>query len=231
MDMGEQLAIMQMLVEALQISPGLMNPSDEVPNPTLHASIDEDMMQMLISQMVNSTTVNQANGSTSNISQDMTTIMIRNIPRKCTQRMLMVDVVAGGYESVVDFVYLPTDISSGRNLGYAFINFVHPHYAECFRESFHKKHLSSMRGSRAGLSVSYAVIQGLESNIENVLKNASVHRIRNPEYLPLILNKDCGRLVPCVVPSAIQRRNSNSASSPMITPNRYHPSSQSVRAH
>lgn len=114
-------------------------------------------------------------------SESFTTLMIRNIPRKCTQRMLLNDVITAGYGNYVDFVYLPTDISSARNLGYAFINFISSHYAECFRESFHKKHLSSIRGPRAGLSVSYALIQGLQANVDNVLKNSSIHRIRNPE--------------------------------------------------
>jgi hypothetical protein len=233
MDMDEQIALMQMLLEALQMSSNSTNPSGEEMIQSTHAdSIDDynDIAQIMLNQ-ISSIAFDQDPVPLNSMDQHMTTIMIRNIPRKCTQRMLMVDVVAGGYESVVDFVYLPTDISSGRNLGYAFINFIHPHYAKCFRESFHKKHLTSMRGSRAGLSVSYAVIQGLEANLENVLKSASVNRIRNPEYLPLVLNKDCGRLVACVVPTSMQRRNSSNATSPIITPTRYHMNSQSVRAH
>jgi hypothetical protein len=126
----------------------------------------------------------------------LTTIMVRNVPRKCSQRMLLNDIIAAGYGNVVDFVYLPTDISSGKNLGYAFINFTSPHFAECFRESFHKKHLSTVRGTRTGLSISYAVIQGLQANVDNILKSAAIHRIRNPEYLPLILGEK-GRMVPC----------------------------------
>ena len=129
---------------------------------------------------------------------DMTTLMMRNIPKRCTQRMLMSDVVMTGFGNCVDFVYLPTDISSGRNLGYAFLNFVKPEHAESFRNSFHKKHLSMIRGSRAGLSVGYAIIQGFQANLDNVLKTASVHRIRNPEYMPLILDSQ-GRLVPCML--------------------------------
>ena len=135
----------------------------------------------------------------------MTTVMVRNVPRKCTQRMLLNDIVMEGYSEAIDFVYLPTDISTGKNLGYAFVNFTHPYYAETFRKSFHKKHLSSMRGSRTGLSVSYAVIQGLDANVSNVLKNASVHRIRNPEYLPLVRDSTRGgQLVPCVIKTTNQ---------------------------
>jgi hypothetical protein len=150
-------------------------------------------------------------------SAGMTTVMVRNVPRKCTQRMLLNDIILEGYGEAIDFVYLPTDISTGKNLGYSFVNFTHPYYAETFRKSFHKKHLSSMRGSRTGLSVSYAVIQGLEANISNVLKNASVHRIRNPEYLPLVRdNTRGGQLVPCVLKTA----NHSPTIGPMGTENR-----------
>ena len=128
-------------------------------------------------------------------SLNMTTLMVRNVPRRCTQRMLMSDIVMTGFGDLVDFVYLPTDISSGRNLGYAFLNFMRPESAESFRQTFHKKHLTGIRGSRAGLSVSFAMIQGLQANVDNVLKTAAVHRIRNPEYLPLIRDLN-GHLVP-----------------------------------
>jgi len=231
MDMDEQLALMQMLFEALHVNASeFMNTGTVEDASSISTPLDEDtlLMQALVNQMQINPDITEIT-ATPPVLRNMSTIMIRNIPRKCTQRMLMIDIVASGYEGVVDFVYLPTDISSGRNLGYAFINFVHPHSAGFFRECFHKKHLSSMRGSRAGLSVSYAVIQGLDANIDNVIKNASVHRIRNPDYLPLIRNKEYGRLVPCV-PGGMSRRNSNSASPklsarhPVIVP-------LSVRAH
>jgi hypothetical protein len=143
--------------------------------------------------------------------ETVTTIMIRNIPRKCTQRMLVADLTDAGFGETFDFVYLPTDISSAKNLGYAFVNFTHPEYASSFREVFHKKHLSSMRGSRTGLSVSPAVIQGFDANVENVMKNASVHRIRNPEYLPMVVNRETSRLGPCFMHMDIKRRHSNSS--------------------
>lgn len=147
----------------------------------------------------------------------VTTLMIRNIPRKCTQRMLVADMTAAGFAETFDFCYLPTDISSAKNLGYAFVNFTHPDYALSFREVFHKKHLACMQGSRTGLSVSPAVIQGYQANIDNVMKNASVHRIRNPEYLPLIIHRDTGRLGPCIMEMDIKRRHSNSSQASTVS--------------
>lgn len=151
-----------------------------------------------------------------NLFMPFTTMMIRNIPRKCTQRMLVADIIAAGFRNTMDFVYLPTDISSAKNLGYAFVNFVQPEYAKSFRDIFHKKHLASTRGSRAGLTVSFAIIQGLQANVENVMKNASVHRIRNPEYLPLVLNE--GRLVPCYMGPQDKRRNSYASAASSSAP-------------
>ena len=196
----EQLALMQMLADAVQAVQELSPQSDALSNlndSNEFGAVSIDQMG-LIEDMFRQfpLAVTSTECSTVAFGSVMTTLMMRNIPRRCTQRMLMADVIATGYGNSVDFVYLPTDISSGRNLGYAFVNFLKPEFAECFRESFHKKHLSAMRGSRAGLSVSFAVIQGLEANLENVLKTASVHRIRNPEYLPLVLDSE-GRLAPC----------------------------------
>lgn len=54
-----------------------------------------------------------------------TTIMIKNIPNKYTQQMLLETIdysSAGKY----DFFYLPIDIKNQCNVGYAFINFIHP---------------------------------------------------------------------------------------------------------
>jgi len=208
MSNDEQVALIQTLVDALSSSPDLFSCLTDIPREAGDAWIDQ-VDRSLESLIRPIESIWYPNASP----QSYTTVMIRNIPRKCNQRMLMTDITAVGYGGKVDFLYVPTDISSAKNLGYAFINFMAPCFASEFRERFHKKHLTSLRGSRAGLSVTFAVIQGLEANIENVIKNASVHRIRNPEYLPLMLNKEHGRLVPCVMPHDIERRNSQSSQS------------------
>jgi hypothetical protein len=199
----EQETLMQILMDAIrQTNAAVSNVLPESNSDPLLAEIEFD--QSIFNNLdafVNVCAVNVQTWSS------YTTLMVRNIPRKCSQRMLLTDIVAAGYGHAVDFLYLPTDISSAKNLGYAFINFMQPDYASSFRDRFHKKHLPSMRGSRAGISVSYAVIQGLEANVENVMKNASVHRIRNPEYLPLVYSKTDARLVPC---GPGKRRNSHS---------------------
>ena len=54
-----------------------------------------------------------------------TTIMIRNIPNKYTQNMLLNEINAR-HEGTYDFYYLPIDFKNRCNVGYAFINFMDP---------------------------------------------------------------------------------------------------------
>jgi hypothetical protein len=56
-----------------------------------------------------------------------TTVMIKNIPNKYTEEMLIERIVQGlgkGQGHDYDFFYLPIDAKNHCNVGYAFINFV-----------------------------------------------------------------------------------------------------------
>lgn len=126
-----------------------------------------------------------------------TTLMVRNIPRKYTQRQFLNDLQALYRlpDAGCDFFYLPADLGSGRNLGYAFLNFLTPAEAARFKAHFHKLHLYP--SAKSGLSVGYAVVQGLERNLANI-RRSSVYRIKNPEFRPLVLHS--GALVPVAIP-------------------------------
>ena len=54
-----------------------------------------------------------------------TTVMVKNIPNKYTQRNLL-DLIDTTYAGAYDFFYLPIDFKNKCNLGYAFINFRQP---------------------------------------------------------------------------------------------------------
>jgi hypothetical protein len=56
-----------------------------------------------------------------------TTIMIKNIPNKYSQSMLL-DLIDKQHRMHYDFFYLPIDFKNKCNMGYAFINFVHSVY-------------------------------------------------------------------------------------------------------
>jgi RNA recognition motif-containing protein len=124
---------------------------------------------------------------------DRTTLMIRNVPRKHTQRQLLADLLAAyDFSGAADFFYLPTDLGTCRNLGYCFLNFVCPERALAAKQALHKLRLSS--GAKSGLSIGYADFQGLEENLRNV-RRSLMHRIKNREYRPLVADEN-GDLVP-----------------------------------
>jgi hypothetical protein len=64
-----------------------------------------------------------------------TTIMIKNVPNKYSQRALL-DVIDVNHSGKYDFFYLPIDFRNKCNLGYAFLNFIHPIYIVDFVVEF-----------------------------------------------------------------------------------------------
>ena len=62
-----------------------------------------------------------------------TTIMIKNIPNKFDQRMLL-SMIAENYKNKYDFLYLPIDFQNKCNVGYAFLNFTHSLFVVPFYE-------------------------------------------------------------------------------------------------
>jgi hypothetical protein len=60
-----------------------------------------------------------------------TTLMIKNIPNKYTQKMLLATIDAE-FRGTYDFFYLPIDFKNKCNVGYAFINLVCYLLSGCF---------------------------------------------------------------------------------------------------
>ena len=69
-----------------------------------------------------------------------TTLMMKNIPNKYTRAMILE--LLNRHEELqhtFDFFYLPIDFRNRCNLGYAFINFVHPFHAIRFYKLFQQR--------------------------------------------------------------------------------------------
>lgn len=93
----------------------------------------------------------------------VTTVMMRNLPNRYTQHMLMEEISAAGFNGEFDFLYLPIDPETAANKGYAFINFLGPHAAWRFRMAYEGAQMSRFNSSKF-VSVSPAALQGMESN-------------------------------------------------------------------
>ncbi|KAG5188334.1 RNA recognition motif 2-domain-containing protein, partial [Tribonema minus] len=111
-----------------------------------------------------------------------TTIMIRNIPNKYTQAMLLQEIDAnfrGGY----DFFYLPIDFKNRCNVGYAFINFIDFRRIVSFTREFHGQRWRNFNSEKV-CAISYARIQGKASMISR-FQNSSLME-KDGEYRPLL---------------------------------------------
>ncbi|KAK9831621.1 hypothetical protein WJX74_002914 [Apatococcus lobatus] len=93
------------------------------------------------------------------------TLMIRNIPNKYTQAMLL-EMLDSHSRDLYDFFYLPVDFKNRCNLGYAFVNF--PNAADTIRcyEHFHGSHWEEFNSKKI-CEVTYARIQGREALIKH----------------------------------------------------------------
>ncbi|KAK3270762.1 hypothetical protein CYMTET_20850, partial [Cymbomonas tetramitiformis] len=107
-----------------------------------------------------------------------TSLMIRNIPNKYTQEMLL-NTIDKTHQGTFDFFYLPMDFRNKCNMGYAFINLVDRVHITSFYEAFHDKkwqHFNSEKICR----ITYARLQN--KNLIAHFQNSS-----------LLLEKQCFR--------------------------------------
>lgn len=125
-----------------------------------------------------------------------TTVMLRHIPVKLTQRKLMREINSAGFLGRYDFIYLPMDQRSRANRGFAFCNFETPETAMLFFEVFHGKKFRFCEKDRGNgedaekdvpLEVLAADIQGFEGNAEHYVTACATRRSRHSHSRPLLL--------------------------------------------
>ncbi|KAM0984268.1 protein terminal ear1-like [Malus sylvestris] len=135
-----------------------------------------------------------------------TTVMIKNIPNKYSQKLLlnMLDnhcihcneqiISAGDHGggddekqpfSSYDFVYLPIDFNNKCNVGYGFVNMTTPQATWRLYKAFHHQHWEVFN-SRKICQVTYARVQGLEALKEH-FKN-SKFPCDMEHYLPVVFS-------------------------------------------
>jgi len=110
-----------------------------------------------------------------------TTIMIRHIPNKYTEDMLL-DRINRHHEGRYDFFYLPLDLNNGCNIGYAFINFVDPLFIVPFYQDLNNQSWETFNSEKI-CQIAYGRLQGKRDLVNNVNKQQPDTR----KIKPLIL--------------------------------------------
>mmetsp|Transcript_90663 Transcript_90663/g.170930 ORF Transcript_90663/g.170930 Transcript_90663/m.170930 type:complete len:719 (-) Transcript_90663:75-2231(-) len=100
--------------------------------------------------------------------QEVTTLMIRNIPNRYKRSTLMRELDRLGLTGKYDFLYIPVDRGTSWNVGYAFVNFITPEYAsECMEKLADHVFSQCKEGMmRKVAQVSPAHMQGYERNVQ-----------------------------------------------------------------
>lgn len=117
-----------------------------------------------------------------------TSLMVRNIPNKYTQRMLLSEFVENGHgPGVIDFFYLPIDFKNRCNRGYAFINFVDHKEILPFHRRYFGKHWRTFNSDKI-CDITYARIQGKAAMLKRFENSALMEK--DDEYKPLVFVSD-----------------------------------------
>jgi hypothetical protein len=122
------------------------------------------------------------NSSADTQEAQVTTLMIRHIPCRFTQEEVMGHLDSLGYAQKYDFFYLPQDIRSRSNLGYAFVNFINEATAKSCQDAISGQAFGGCR-SRKVCVVVPAHIQGLSSLMCHFRSTAVMRSGHGPVFL------------------------------------------------
>jgi len=116
--------------------------------------------------------------------EDVTTMMIRNLPARLRQSQLTKAINADGFHNTYDFIYMPCVLSARQGKGYAFVNFATSELAAAFQIAWNGNTRFNMNWSKV-LSVAPSSAQGKEANMALWQRGKNKH-IRHPEFRPLV---------------------------------------------
>jgi len=111
-------------------------------------------------------------------------LMVRNIPNKYTQKMMLAEFAASGHGSdKMDFFYLPIDFKNKCNRGYAFVNFVDYRDIIPFFDAYNGKSWSKFNSDKI-CEITYARIQGKAAMLRRFENSALMEK--DDEYRPMV---------------------------------------------
>ena len=113
-----------------------------------------------------------------------TSLMVRNIPNKYTQQMLLSEFTENGHgPGKIDFFYLPIDFKNKCNRGYAFVNFVDYRDIVPFHRQYFGQHWRVFNSDKI-CDITYARIQGKAGMLKRFENSALMEK--DDEYKPLV---------------------------------------------
>mmetsp|Transcript_33999 Transcript_33999/g.54267 ORF Transcript_33999/g.54267 Transcript_33999/m.54267 type:complete len:203 (+) Transcript_33999:64-672(+) len=114
------------------------------------------------------------------------TVMMRNLPNKYSQRMLIDEIEDAGFSETYDFLYLPVDPESNANRGYAFLNFIEASNAKKFRDHYEGTQMKRFNSTKV-VSVKPATLQGFDANYAYYSRKRVNHG--DPDSRPIFLKE------------------------------------------
>mmetsp|Transcript_30624 Transcript_30624/g.64979 ORF Transcript_30624/g.64979 Transcript_30624/m.64979 type:complete len:257 (-) Transcript_30624:344-1114(-) len=124
-----------------------------------------------------------------------TTVMVKNIPFSCTQRLVLRHWSRQGLTGAVDLFYLPMDLKRKVNMGYAFANFTSEAHAQQFCATVDGLRLEEFRKAKP-LKTCVARVQGFNANFRNFRKSSNIGTRQVPEYRPIVLDPSTRAEIP-----------------------------------
>ncbi|GBF98645.1 hypothetical protein Rsub_11639 [Raphidocelis subcapitata] len=142
-----------------------------------------------------------------------TTLMIKNIPNKYTQKMLL-QTIEESLKGTFDFFYLPIDFKNKCNVGYAFINMTAPPHILPLVERFDGRRWDKFNSEKV-CAVSYARIQGRAALISHFQNSSLMHE--DKRCRPVLFVTDgphAGEQEPFPVGTAVRPRQHGAGAPP-----------------
>jgi len=118
--------------------------------------------------------------------QELTTVMMRNIPNNLTREQLLALVNDGGFQRRYDLLYLPMDLKKQVGLGYAFINFVSHEDAEAFAQHFRGFKEWKMQSEKVCEITWSDALQGLDAHVQRYRDCPVMHDSLPDEFKPVL---------------------------------------------
>ena len=115
-----------------------------------------------------------------------TTLMVRNIPNKYNQKMLLAT-IEDRHAGKFDLLYLPIDFKNRCNVGYAFINFISTADILPFYEEFNHKKWDRFNSDKV-CDIAYGRIQGKAALLTHFANSSLVHE--DECYRPVVFASD-----------------------------------------